>query len=143
MNDTAAKICGHRCPEHQDWTPCQLPPAHNPAGGHRDSAGDDVQHVWQHHGHDIQAESTAIMLNATSASWSQGQLRLLVVTGPLVEREPAMAPERACHPVRADLLKPPAREARHGLVTPQNRAEWEIFGSDWSKAEPGSDQADT
>jgi hypothetical protein len=48
---TAGEICGHRCPAHHDWTPCQCPPGHDPAYGHRDSAGTDIQHVWQDHGH--------------------------------------------------------------------------------------------
>lgn len=35
------------------------------------------------------------------------------------------------------------RKLRRGLVTPRNRTEWEIFGADWSKGEPGGDQPDT
>ncbi len=46
----ADETCGHRCPAHPDWTPCQCPPGHDPEYGHRDSAGTDVQHVWQDHG---------------------------------------------------------------------------------------------
>jgi hypothetical protein len=48
---TAYEICGSQCPAHPDWTPCQRPPEHDPEYGHRDSAGTDVQHVWQDHGH--------------------------------------------------------------------------------------------
>lgn len=115
MNDSAAKICGHRCPAHPDWMPCQLPPAHNPTNGHRDSAGDDVQHVWQHHGHDIQAESTAIMLNAASASWSRGQPRLLVC-----DRAASNAAAiQVCSYVGDDLLKPRAR----GRARPRHTAQ--------------------
>ncbi len=43
------EACGHRCLAHPDWTPCQRPPGHDPVYGHRDSAGTDVQHLWQHH----------------------------------------------------------------------------------------------
>jgi hypothetical protein len=51
LDGTPAGICGHRCPAHPDWTSCQLAPGHPDESGHRDSAGPDVQHVWQDHGH--------------------------------------------------------------------------------------------
>lgn len=51
MTDTAEDICGHQCPRHPDYLPCQLPKGHDRVGGHRDSRNKDVQHVWQDHGH--------------------------------------------------------------------------------------------
>jgi hypothetical protein len=45
----ADETCGHRCPAHPDWAPCQRPLGHNPDDGHRDSTDADVQHVWQDH----------------------------------------------------------------------------------------------
>ncbi len=45
----AGKTCGHRSPLTPTWTPCQRPPRHDREYGHRDSAGTDVQHVWQDH----------------------------------------------------------------------------------------------
>ena len=49
--EDAAGTCGHRCPQHPDWTPCRLSPGHTLVIGHRDSAGPDVTHVWQDSGH--------------------------------------------------------------------------------------------
>lgn len=71
MTDPTAGICGHRCPAHPDWHPCQLPPGHSTVIGHRDSTGDDLQHVWQDHGHDnAPAGSDAqIMLNAAAEAF--------------------------------------------------------------------------
>jgi hypothetical protein len=46
----ADEICGHHCPNHPGWTPCQRPPGHDPEYGHRQSTGTDVWHVWQDHG---------------------------------------------------------------------------------------------
>jgi len=51
MRENAATVCGHRCPQHPGWLPCQLPPGHATCSGHRHSAGQDVQHVWQGEGH--------------------------------------------------------------------------------------------
>jgi hypothetical protein len=44
------ETCGHRCPAHPNCIPCQRPAGHDRDHGHRDSAGTDVQHVWQDHG---------------------------------------------------------------------------------------------
>jgi len=65
LDSTAGGICDHHCPAHPDWTPCQLAPGHDPAGGHRDSAGADVQHAWQDHGHD----GLAAALYAAADAW--------------------------------------------------------------------------
>jgi len=46
---TPGEACGHHCPNHPDWIPCQRPAGHSRELGHRDSAGSDVQHVWQDH----------------------------------------------------------------------------------------------
>jgi hypothetical protein len=46
---TGSTICGHRSPLAPELPACQLPPGHGRAGRHRDSSGNDVQHVWQVH----------------------------------------------------------------------------------------------
>jgi hypothetical protein len=58
--------CGHRCPAHPDWIPCQLQLGHSTVIGHRDSDGSDVRHVWQDSGHggDPVAERAADALRA-------------------------------------------------------------------------------
>ena len=68
MDDTAGRTCGHRCPEHPDWVPCQLAPGHSTVIGHRDS---EMQHIWQDHGHggDPGAEHTSAVLRAAARAF--------------------------------------------------------------------------
>jgi hypothetical protein len=68
--------CGHRCPQHPDWTPCQLAPGHSLVIGHRDSAGPDVSHVWQDSGHsgDYAAEDTRAIFGAAADAFETGPM---------------------------------------------------------------------
>jgi hypothetical protein len=59
MNDTAGGICEHRCPEHPDWTPCQLAPGHSTVIGHQDHG----------HGGDPAAEHTSAALRAAARAF--------------------------------------------------------------------------
>ena len=72
--EDAAGTCGHRCPQHPDWTPCRLSPGHTLVIGHRDSAGPDVTHVWQDSGHggDPAAEHTSAVLRAAADAFDAG-----------------------------------------------------------------------
>jgi hypothetical protein len=73
MEDTAG-TCGHRCPSHPDWTPCQLSPGHSTVLGHRESDGRDVSHVWQDHGHggDLAAEHASDAFHAAARAFEAG-----------------------------------------------------------------------
>lgn len=44
------ETCGHHCPNHPGWIPCQRPPGHDREDGHRDSAETCAQHIWDDHG---------------------------------------------------------------------------------------------
>ena len=44
------ETCGHRYASHPGRVSCQRPPGHDLEYGHRDSAGPDVQRVWQDDG---------------------------------------------------------------------------------------------
>jgi hypothetical protein len=44
------ETCGHRYASHPSRISCQRPPGHDLEYGHRDSAGPDVQRVWQDDG---------------------------------------------------------------------------------------------
>jgi hypothetical protein len=47
---TPGETCGHRYASHPGRISCQRPPGHDLEYGHRDSAGPDVQRVWQDDG---------------------------------------------------------------------------------------------
>ena len=54
---TPGQTCGHSYASHPDWLSCQRPPCHELEYGHRDSAGPDVQRVWQDDGRGIRPAS--------------------------------------------------------------------------------------
>jgi hypothetical protein len=56
---TPGETCGHRYASHLGRISCQRPPGHELEYGHRDSAGTDVQRVWQDDGRGIRSASAA------------------------------------------------------------------------------------